>query len=190
MTRTLCPAIPFNFTLTCRVRADPRGLELSPTRLSPLQKLFTSPRDPLYSQPALNSGVPIPPLLRFHNLLEQLTKLRNVLYCYGFVIKDTTHSSQMEEDEVWWRMSGSIQPSSGTPPSQQVDIVTNQEALSTLLCRVFLKKLKLGFPCSSVGKESVCNVGDPSLIPGLGRSAEKGQDTHSSVPGLLLWLSW
>ena len=26
-----------------------------------------------------------------------------------------------------------------------------------------------GFPDSSVGKESTCNVGDPSLIPGLGR---------------------
>ena len=28
-----------------------------------------------------------------------------------------------------------------------------------------------GFPDSSVGKESVCNAGDPSSIPGLGRSA-------------------
>ena len=28
----------------------------------------------------------------------------------------------------------------------------------------------MGFPDSSVGKESTCNVGDPGLIPGLGRS--------------------
>ena len=28
----------------------------------------------------------------------------------------------------------------------------------------------IGFPDSSVGKEYVCNAGDPSLIPGLGRS--------------------
>ena len=28
----------------------------------------------------------------------------------------------------------------------------------------------LGFPDSPVGKESACNAGDPSLIPGLGRS--------------------
>ena len=28
--------------------------------------------------------------------------------------------------------------------------------------------------CSSVGKESSCNAGDPSLIPGLGRSAGEG----------------
>ena len=27
---------------------------------------------------------------------------------------------------------------------------------------------------SSSGKESTCNAGDPSLIPGLGRSAEEG----------------
>ena len=27
----------------------------------------------------------------------------------------------------------------------------------------------LGLPCSSVGKESACNAGDPSSIPGSGR---------------------
>ena len=32
----------------------------------------------------------------------------------------------------------------------------------------------MGFPDSSVDKESTCNIGDPSLIPGLGRSAEEG----------------
>ena len=31
-----------------------------------------------------------------------------------------------------------------------------------------------GFPDSSVGKESTCNVGDPSLIPGSGKSAVEG----------------
>ena len=31
-----------------------------------------------------------------------------------------------------------------------------------------------GFPDSSVGKESTCNAGDPSLIPGWGRSAGEG----------------
>ena len=31
-----------------------------------------------------------------------------------------------------------------------------------------------GFPGSSVGKESACNAGDPSLIPGLGRSPGEG----------------
>ena len=32
----------------------------------------------------------------------------------------------------------------------------------------------MGFPGSSAGKESACHVGDPSLIPGLGRSPGEG----------------
>ena len=32
----------------------------------------------------------------------------------------------------------------------------------------------LGFPCSSAVKESTCNAGDPSPIPGLGISAGEG----------------
>jgi len=34
--------------------------------------------------------------------------------------------------------------------------------------------VKWGFPDSSVGKESACNAGDPSSIPGSGRSAGEG----------------
>ena len=30
------------------------------------------------------------------------------------------------------------------------------------------------FPDSSIGKESTCNAGDPSLIPGPGRSTGEG----------------
>ena len=32
----------------------------------------------------------------------------------------------------------------------------------------------MGFPGGSDGKESTCNAGDPSLIPGMGRSTEEG----------------
>ena len=32
----------------------------------------------------------------------------------------------------------------------------------------------LGFPGSSVGKESACNAGDPGSIPGMGRSSGEG----------------
>ena len=35
-------------------------------------------------------------------------------------------------------------------------------------------KMKMGFPDSSVGKESSCNAGDPSSIPGLGRYVGEG----------------
>ena len=41
----------------------------------------------------------------------------------------------------------------------------------------------MGFPDSSVGKESTCNAGDPSSIPGSGRSAGEGI-------GYPLWHSW
>ena len=34
----------------------------------------------------------------------------------------------------------------------------------------------MGFPNSSVGKESACNAGDSSSIPGSGRSAGEGID--------------
>ena len=37
------------------------------------------------------------------------------------------------------------------------------------------------FPGSSDSKESACNVGDPGLIPGLGRSLEKEMATHFSI---------
>ena len=33
---------------------------------------------------------------------------------------------------------------------------------------------QMGFPSSSAGKEDACNVGDPSSIPGLGRSDGEG----------------
>ena len=48
--------------------------------------------------------------------------------------------------------------------------------------------VQVGFPSGSNGKESACNPGDPGLIPGLGRSPEKGMVTHSSI---LAWrISW
>ena len=34
----------------------------------------------------------------------------------------------------------------------------------------------MDFPVSSLGKGSTCNAGDPSLIPGSGRSAGEGID--------------
>ena len=42
----------------------------------------------------------------------------------------------------------------------------------------------LGFPHSSVGKEYTCNVGDPSSIPGLGRSLGEGNGYPLQYSGL------
>ena len=41
----------------------------------------------------------------------------------------------------------------------------------------------MSFPDSSVGKESICNAGDPGLIPGSGKSTGEGT-------GYLLQYSW
>ena len=42
----------------------------------------------------------------------------------------------------------------------------------------------LGFPGSSVGKESACSVGDPGSIPGLGRSPGEGNGNPLRYPCL------
>ena len=59
----------------------------------------------------------------------------------------------------------------------------------------------MGFPDSSVGKESVCNAGDPGSIPGLGRSPGEGigyppQYSYASLMAQLvknpaaMWETW
>ena len=42
----------------------------------------------------------------------------------------------------------------------------------------------MGFPCSSVGKESTFNAGDLGLIPGLGRSPREGNGNPLQHPCL------
>ena len=38
--------------------------------------------------------------------------------------------------------------------------------------------LCMGFPDSSVGKQSACNAGDPGSIPGSGRATGEGKGIH------------
>ena len=62
--------------------------------------------------------------------------------------------------------------------------VTSGAGLRTLVENVFNTiSWKSGFPGSSDGKVSVCNAGDPGLIPGLGRSPGEGN-------GSILQYSW
>ena len=42
----------------------------------------------------------------------------------------------------------------------------------------------VGFPCSSVGKESACSAGDLCLIPGLGRFPGEGNGNLLQYPCL------
>jgi len=44
--------------------------------------------------------------------------------------------------------------------------------------------LTYGLPCGSVGKESTCNVGDLSSIPGFGRSPGEGKGYPLQYSGL------
>ena len=46
-------------------------------------------------------------------------------------------------------------------------------------------KSPTGFPSSSAGKETACNVGDPGSIPGLGRSPKGGHDNPLQYSCLL-----
>ena len=41
--------------------------------------------------------------------------------------------------------------------------------------------ITVGRQMAQMVKESACNVGDPDLIPGLGKSPEKGNGYHSSI---------
>ena len=41
-----------------------------------------------------------------------------------------------------------------------------------------------GFPCGLAGKESTCNMGDLSSIPGLGRSPGEGKGYPLQYSGL------
>ena len=45
----------------------------------------------------------------------------------------------------------------------------------------------MGFPGGSEVKASACNAGDPSSIPGLGRSLEKEMASHSSTAWRIPW---
>ena len=65
------------------------------------------------------------------------------------------------------------------PPPRLMTIALYKEQLIFNYRRI----LPSGFPDSSVGKESTCNVGDPSLIPGSGKSPGEGI-------GYLLQYSW
>ena len=55
------------------------------------------------------------------------------------------------------------------PKDKKID--TRQARATNMDYRNVLLSTLMGLPDSSVGKESACNAGDPSLIPRSGRSA-------------------
>ena len=70
---------------------------------------------------------------------------------------------------------------SGLPlPSPEV-LMENEVNIYHVSSEIRQLRSRMGFPGSSAGKESTCNVGDLGLIPGLGRFPEEGEATHSSI---------
>ena len=53
-------------------------------------------------------------------------------------------------------------------------VITIINAIFTTIAVRHSLIVRLGFPPSSVSKESACNAGDPGLIPGSGRSPGEG----------------
>ena len=75
------------------------------------------------------------------------------------------------------------------------DYAYQQTFMECLLCviplpLIYLLLLLVGFPDSSVGKESTCSPGDLSSISGLGRSSVEGKGYPLQYSGLENSLSW
>ena len=88
----------------------------------------------------------------------------------GRVWTRTSHLSSLCYS--WVPATETALPRSSEPP------LSSYQALSTIFMCI------RGFSDGSAGKETACNAGDVSLIPGLGRSLEEGMATHASI---LVW---
>ena len=67
--------------------------------------------------------------------------------------------------------------------------LTTHDVENLFVCLLAILKQRVGFPDSSVGKESSCNEGDPGSIPESGRSAREriaAPPPHSSILGASL----
>ena len=69
------------------------------------------------------------------------------------------------------------------------DLMTQQQQqhtgkCSTVKANISILMIHYGFPGGSDGKASACNVGDPSSIPGLGRSPGEGNGNPLQYPCL------
>ena len=54
----------------------------------------------------------------------------------------------------------------------------------SVVCFLVFLDILSGFPCGSDGKESTCNAGDLSSIPGFGRSPGEGKGFPLQYSGL------
>ena len=100
------------------------------------------------------------------------------------------NNQQDKRKHIIWNFALSLKRAPGcsqweTPfPVEKQTSYLLSKALTLMSGRIWAIAIH-GFPCGSAGKESACNVGDHSLIPGLGRSPreEKGLPTSVLWPG-------
>ena len=89
----------------------------------------------------------------------------------------------------YWSFSFNISPSNEHPGL----ISFRMDWLDVIFKKLFyiVASISYWLPIrSSVGKESTCNAGDPSLIPFLGRSAGEGTGLLLQYSWASLWLTW
>ena len=139
LTQAGCPTTHFNSdTNYLEWVADTTSERLSPTKLHPLQTPVTSPGHPYFWY--INWGSPNP-LLRFDNFLNWLTELRKTFYlqltvCYkGYCSGAAWRKRCTGQGMGMWGEEGTrgaSWPSPGAPPSQDLHVFTNPEALWTL----------------------------------------------------------
>ena len=105
--------------------------------------------------------------------ITQRSELSIPLGCKGYnLISANWKECQLCQREIWMPLIGRHAWVSLSPP-----IPDEEQAF-------FGSELAhhpSALPNGSVGKESACNAGDPGSIAVLGRSPEKGMDTHSSI---------
>jgi len=111
-----------------------------------------------------------------HGVVKSWTQLSNFTFPFHFHALEkemVTHSSVLA-----WRTPGTGEP--GGPLSMGSHRVGHN--WSDLAAAAFEY---MGFPCSSVGKESACSAGDQGSIPRLGRSPGEGNGNplQYSSPG-------
>ena len=85
------------------------------------------------------------------------------LSCTGEGNGNPLHCSCLEnprDGEAWW--------------AAIYEVAQSRTRLKRLSSSSSSSSFYLGFPDSSAGKESICNVGNPGSIPGLGRSFAEG----------------
>ena len=124
-------------------------------------------------------------LLRFVSIESVMLCNQPIFCCPLLLLPSIFHSIRVFSSElapcISWRKYWSF---------TVMPILYSNHACSEIhwiFCLIILHSIaqeSMGFPDSSVGKESACNAGDLGLIPGLGRCPGEGKGYSLQYPGL------